>query len=204
MKRTAVATTPPITTPQLDRLAALTRLLRKPVDPDGTDPDPRNPPDEVKQAALAALGAWADIWYDGDRALGRAVDHTAGLSSSPSVEGHGKGGHSDPTFDQATSDRTDSFAADGEQLRTSIVKGAAHAINANRLTARVLASAPPLSASDRARCLSTDVGCEDYGVKDGYCSRCWQWIYDNDGLTPVPADVIRKRRDQAALRLAAS
>lgn len=206
MKRTHIATTPPMSSTQLDRLAGLVRILRKPVDPDGTDPNPLNPPDEVKAAALAALGAWADIWYDGDRALDRAVDHAAGISASSSVEGHGKGGHSDPTFDQATSDRTDSFGAEGHQLRDAIVNGTAHALNAKRLTDKVLRSAPPMTAKDRARCSSADVGCEENAVKGdpGYCSPCWQWLHRHDDVHQVPRAVIQQRKDDAARRAAAS
>lgn len=181
------------------------------------NPDHHHPTDLAARAGLDMLEAAVVVFLDGDQALARCQDWGGrGYSSGSSVEGHGKGGHSDPTFgaaalpdrytrndgDPSNPDNVpmgkrppDAFAQRGDELRAQLAEASGLTRTAAREVRTLMATTPPLTESDRARCAQVEPGgCDEYAVDGRNCSPCRMWLSRHPEAQHVPKTVIEARR----------
>lgn len=158
------------------------------------DPDHLHPTDLAARAGLDMLEAAVVVFLDGDQALARCHDWGGrGYSSGSSVEGHGKGGHPDPTFKAAMVE--DTFTRRGDELRASLAEASGLARSTAREVRTLMATTPPLTESDRARCAEAATGgCDEYAVDGRRCSPCRMWLSRHPDHQHVPKAVIEARR----------
>lgn len=165
-------------------------------------------PDEARQAdappalepeAVELAGSLITVFLDGPAALQRARDFGGrGYAGGGGGEGSGKGGHTSPTETAALSDRADDFTQAGHTILAKTTEATAALNVAARTIRQLLATAPPVSDVEGARCKVPE--CTDLAVKDGFCSTDYQYVR-RTGTMPT-AEVLRARR--AERRLAGS
>lgn len=162
------------------------------------NPDHLHPTDPAARAGLDIIEAGLVCFLDGDQALARCRDWGGrGYSSGSSVEGHGKGGHSDPTSKAAMVE--DTFTKRGDDLRAQLVEASGLTKTTAREVRTLMATTPPLTESDRARCAEVIGGCDAYAVDGRRCSPCRMWLARHPEAQHVPKQVIEARRHNKRL-----